>query len=58
MTKTIVICLLHISDGVTESKYIFDQDEITRISGSEYISSKIKIEFLLNHGYLKIENSL
>lgn len=50
--------LVTYSDGVTESKYIFDQDEITRISGSEYISSKIKIEFLLNHGYLKIENSL
>ena len=50
--------LVTYSDGITESKYIFDQDEITRISGSEYISSKIKIEFLLNHGYLKIENSL
>ena len=47
--------LVTYSDGVTESKYIFDQDEITRIGGQEYISSGTKIEFLVNHGYLKIE---
>ena len=43
------------SDGVIENEYIFDEDEIYKINGSEYISSKIKIEFLVNHGYLKIE---
>ena len=48
--------LVTYSDGVTESKYIFDQDEITRISGQEYIYSRTKIEFLVNHGYLKIED--
>ena len=48
--------LVTYSDGITESKYIFDQDEITRISGQEYIYSRTKIEFLVNHGYLKIED--
>ena len=47
--------LVTYSDGITESKYIFDQDEITRINGQEYIPSDTKIEFLVNHGYLKIE---
>ena len=36
--------LVTYSDGVTESKYIFDQDEITRINGQEYIPSDTKIE--------------
>ena len=36
--------LVTYSDGVTEIKYIFDQDEITRINGQEYIPSDTKIE--------------
>ena len=36
--------LVTYSDGITESKYIFDQDEITRINGQEYIPSDTKIE--------------
>ena len=36
-------------------KYIFMEDEIYKLGTEGSVPSKIKIEFLVNHGYLKIE---
>ena len=38
-----------------EQSYIFREDDIYPIKGSADIAAKIKIEFLINAGYLKIE---
>ena len=43
------------ADDIEEREYIFEEEDIHRIDGCDYISSKIKMEFLINAGYLKIE---
>lgn len=42
------------SSYFTEQKYIFREDDIKAIKGAGEIPALIKIEFLINTGYLKI----
>ncbi|MCP1226156.1 hypothetical protein [Sebaldella sp. S0638] len=47
--------VMYQSEFYTEQSYIFREEDIYPIKGSADIASKIKIEFLINHGYLKID---
>lgn len=47
--------VMYQSEFYTEQSYIFREDNIYPVKGSGDIAAKIKIEFLINAGYLKIE---
>ena len=47
--------VIYQSEFYTEQSYIFREDNIYPVKGSGDIAAKIKIEFLINAGYLKIE---
>ena len=47
--------VMYQSEFYTEQSYIFREDDIYPMKGSADIAAKIKIEFLINAGYLKIE---
>lgn len=47
--------LVTYKDDLDTIEFIFMEDDIQKVSGNGYVSAKIKIEFLINHGYLKIE---
>ena len=47
--------VMYQSEFYTEQSYIFREDDVYPIKGSSDIAAKIKIEFLINAGYLKIE---
>ena len=47
--------VIYQSEFYTEQSYIFREDDIYPMKGSADIAAKIKIEFLINAGYLKIE---
>ena len=47
--------VMYRSEFYTEQSYIFREDNIYPVKGSGDIAAKIKIEFLINAGYLKIE---
>ena len=47
--------LVTYKDDLDTKEFIFMEDDIQKVSGDGYVSSKIKIEFLINAGYLKIE---
>ena len=47
--------VMYQSGFYTEQSYIFREDDIYPIKESADIAAKIKIEFLINAGYLKIE---
>ncbi len=46
--------VMYQSEFYTEQTYVFREDDIYPIKESGEIAAKIKIEFLLNAGYLKI----
>ena len=47
--------VMYQSEFYMEQSYIFREDDIYPMKGSADIAAKIKIEFLINAGYLKIE---
>ena len=47
--------VMYQSEFYTEQSYVFREDDIYPMKGSGDIAAKIKIEFLINAGYLKIE---
>ena len=47
--------VMYQSEFYTEQSYVFREDDIYPIKGSADIAAKIKMEFLINAGYLKIE---
>lgn len=47
--------VMYRSEFYTEQSYVFREDDIYPMKGSADIVAKIKIEFLINAGYLKIE---
>ena len=49
------VLVMYQSEFYTEQSYVFREDDIYPIKGSGDIAAKIKIEFLINAGYLKIE---
>ena len=49
------VLVMYQSEFYTEQSYIFREDDIYPLKGSGDIAAKIKIEFLINAGYLKIE---
>ena len=46
--------VMYQSEFYTEQSYVFREDDIYPIKGTGDIVAKIKIEFLVNDGYLKI----
>lgn len=46
--------VMYQSEFYTEQSYIFREHDIYPMKGSADIAAKIKIEFLINAGYLKI----
>lgn len=46
--------VMYQSEFYTEQSYVFREDDIYPMKGSADIVAKIKIEFLINAGYLKI----
>ena len=47
--------LVTYKDDLDTMEFIFMEDDIQKVCGDGYVSPKIKIEFLINAGYLKIE---
>ena len=47
--------VMYQSEFYTEQSYIFREEDIYPIKGTADIPAKIKIEFFINTGYLKIE---
>ena len=47
--------VMYQSEFYTEQSYIFREDDIYPVKGTGDIAAKIKIEFLINARYLKIE---
>ena len=47
--------VMYQSEFYTEQSYVFREDDIYPMKGSADIVAKIKTEFLINAGYLKLE---
>ena len=47
--------LVTYKDDLDTMEFIFMEDDIQKVCGDGYVSPKIKREFLINAGYLKIE---